>query len=133
MTPTQLLAQLVAEGGAIVTSNECSTLEISDAQCTGRFAVDEDGIGYVRRYKEWIDLQKTREGSDPIKDISIFRVGQQHNKWLVAIPTGRDVAKSLPIIVEASRELKQTEDFDHVEFLGQVHIPNNIYSYDPGK
>lgn len=55
----QILEQLVNEGGAIVTSNECSEMEIADARATGRMTVDENGIGYVRRYREWLDRHKT--------------------------------------------------------------------------
>lgn len=55
----ELLYQLVVEGGAIVTSNECSQIEIADAQATGRWAVDHEGIGYVRRYREWLERHKT--------------------------------------------------------------------------
>lgn len=59
LTPTEILAQLVTEGGAIVSSNDCSTMEIADAQACGRFAVDDEGLGYVRRYKEWLAKTKT--------------------------------------------------------------------------
>ena len=59
MTPTELLKQLARDGGAIVTTAECSAMEIADARATLRMAVDEDGIGYVRRYPEWLDRHKT--------------------------------------------------------------------------
>lgn len=65
MTPTQLLGQLIEEGGAIVTSNECSQMEIVDAHATGRFAVDAECYGYVRRTKEWLAIQKNREAAHP--------------------------------------------------------------------
>ncbi len=55
MQPIQLIAQLIAEGGAIVSSGICSVIEIADAQATGRFAVDAEGLGFVRRYKEWVE------------------------------------------------------------------------------
>lgn len=45
-------------GGAIVSSNECSEIEISNARVTDRFFVDNDGYGYVWRTPEWL---KTRE------------------------------------------------------------------------
>jgi hypothetical protein len=61
MTPLDLIEKLTAEGGAIVTSNECSELEIGDARITGRFSVRDDGIGLVLRTKEWLALQKSRE------------------------------------------------------------------------
>jgi len=53
-TTIELIQLLVEKGGAIVSSNDCSTFEISDAQATGRFAADEDGYGYVWRYPEWL-------------------------------------------------------------------------------
>jgi hypothetical protein len=61
MTTDQLINQLAADGGAIVTSGECSEMEIADAQATGRFYVREDGIGFVRRYSEWLRRQSDRE------------------------------------------------------------------------
>lgn len=61
MTIDQLIDQLVTEGGAIVSSGECSEMEIADAQATGRFSVREDGTGFVRRYAEWLALQLERE------------------------------------------------------------------------
>jgi hypothetical protein len=61
MTTNQLIDQLVTEGGAIVSSGECSEMEIADAQATGRFSVREDGMGFVRRYAEWLALQLERE------------------------------------------------------------------------
>lgn len=56
----QLITQLAREGGAIVSSNECTPIEIADARATGRFAADEHGFGYVRRTREWLALQKAR-------------------------------------------------------------------------
>ncbi len=64
MTANQLMNQLVTEGGAIVTSGECSEMEIADAQATGRFSVREDGIGFVRRYAEWLAIQSDRQRSN---------------------------------------------------------------------
>jgi hypothetical protein len=60
-TPDQLIRLLGISGGAIVSSNDCSEIEIADARATSRFAVDEDGFGFVLRSKEWLDLQKARE------------------------------------------------------------------------
>lgn len=68
MTPTQLIGQLAQDSGAIVSSNDCSEMEIADAQATGRFAVDLEGFGYVRRHKEWLALQKARETAHPNTD-----------------------------------------------------------------
>jgi hypothetical protein len=65
MRPKELIEQIVAEGGAIVSSGDCSEMEISNAQATGRFAVREDGMGFVRRTKEWLALQLAREKAHP--------------------------------------------------------------------
>jgi hypothetical protein len=59
--PSELIDQLREEGGAIVSSGDCSEMEIADARATGRFAADEFGYGYVRRTKEWLALQLARE------------------------------------------------------------------------
>ena len=61
MNVTQLTTQLIIEGGAIVLSSACNEMEIADAQATNRFAGDIDGFGYVRRTKEWLELQVARE------------------------------------------------------------------------
>lgn len=45
-------------GGAIVSSNECTTLEIADARAGDRFFIDGDGFGFVWRTNHWL---KTRE------------------------------------------------------------------------
>lgn len=55
LKPEELILQLVKEGGAIVSSNDCHEIEIANARSCGRFAVDEDGLGFVRRPKEWLD------------------------------------------------------------------------------
>ena len=68
MKPIQLLGQLITDGGAIVSSNECSEMEIANAQATGRFAVDAECFGYVRRTKEWLALQLAREKAHPNTD-----------------------------------------------------------------
>jgi len=61
MNPIKLLEMLSLYGGAIVSSGECSNMEISDAHANGRLAVMGDGCGYVLRSKEWLALQKSRE------------------------------------------------------------------------
>jgi len=68
MTTTQLIGQLAHDGGAIVSSNDCSEMEIASAQADGRFAVDAECYGYVRRTKEWLALQKAREIAHPNTD-----------------------------------------------------------------
>jgi hypothetical protein len=60
-TADQLLTRLVTQGGAIVSSSECSPMEIADARARGDFYVDADGLGYVLRLKKWLDLVKQRE------------------------------------------------------------------------
>lgn len=48
------LADLLENGGAIVSSNDCSVMEIADAQARGRF-LNVDSFGFVRRPKKWLD------------------------------------------------------------------------------
>lgn len=64
-TPTQLIDKLQLHGGAIVSSNDCSVMEIADAKASGRFAVDEALFGYVWRTPEWLALQRSRENGIP--------------------------------------------------------------------
>jgi len=65
MTMNQLINQLVTDGGAIVSSGDCSQIEIANAQSTGRFTVRDDGMGFVRRTKGWLALQLAREKAHP--------------------------------------------------------------------
>jgi len=65
---SKLIAQLAKEGGAIVSTGDCSEIEIANARATGRFAVDNCGYGYVRRTKEWLALQLAREKAHPNTD-----------------------------------------------------------------
>lgn len=68
MTINQLIDQLVTDGGAIVSSGDCSEIEIANAKATGRFTVRDDGMGFVRRSKEWLALQLAREKAHPNTD-----------------------------------------------------------------
>jgi hypothetical protein len=52
------LYKLAEGGGAIVSSNNCSEMEIANAQACGRFFVDPDGLGYVLRSKRWLDTRE---------------------------------------------------------------------------
>lgn len=54
----QTFLEKLRDGGAIVSSNECSELEIMDARATDRFFADDEGFGYVWRTQKWL---KTRE------------------------------------------------------------------------
>lgn len=55
MTTDELIKKLALEGGAIVSSANCTEMEIADAAATNRFAVDANGLGYVLRTKQWLD------------------------------------------------------------------------------
>ena len=54
MNPSDLITQLILEGGAIVSSNDCTPEEIATARAENRFAVDPAAFGFVRRTKEWL-------------------------------------------------------------------------------
>ena len=49
----ELLKTLSIQGGALVSSADCSEMEIADAQGRGDWYVDEDGMGFVLRMPEW--------------------------------------------------------------------------------
>lgn len=57
------LARLATQGGVIVSSSECSEMEIADARARDDFYVDADGLGYVLRLKRWLDLVKQRDAA----------------------------------------------------------------------
>ncbi len=50
-----LLKRIVDYGGAVVSSGECTEMEIADARARGDFYVDAKGLGYVRRHQLWLD------------------------------------------------------------------------------
>lgn len=68
MTTQQLIDQLIKDGGAIVSSGDCSEMEIAVAQSVGRFASDENGFGFVRRPPGWLAINKRREELHPNTD-----------------------------------------------------------------
>lgn len=47
------------DGGALVSSNECSVIEITNARSTNRFFVDDEGFGYVYRTPEWLESRES--------------------------------------------------------------------------
>lgn len=61
-TADELLARMVANGGAIVSTGVCSEMEIADAHVRGDIYVDEHGLGYVLRMKKWLDRIHERDG-----------------------------------------------------------------------
>ncbi|MCK9587968.1 MAG: hypothetical protein WC069_06405 [Candidatus Shapirobacteria bacterium] len=68
MRAIQFLKQLATNGGAIVSSNSCSEMEIADAKATDRFFVDEEGFGFVWRSEDWLAINKNRELVHPNTD-----------------------------------------------------------------
>jgi hypothetical protein len=48
-----ILTALIDERGAIVSSADCSEMEITFARSEGRFYVDNAGFGFVLRMREW--------------------------------------------------------------------------------
>lgn len=73
----QILKKVQEHGGAIVSSNECSQLEIDDARATDRFFVDEDGFGYVWRTQDYLDSRETAfrywAKNSPKEDVKALR------------------------------------------------------------
>lgn len=55
----KFVQRLATEDGAIVSSGVCSALEISNAQATNRFFVDQEGLGYVLRLRRWRQMAET--------------------------------------------------------------------------
>lgn len=56
----------------------------------------------------------------------VFRVGSEHNKWIVVLPKGvnvpTDVAIALPEIMKVLKQrfgVSHITSFDHVEYLGR--------------
>lgn len=61
-TKEELIRKLAIDGGCIVSSGDCSSLEIADAQATNRMYVDDDGLGFILRPKEWLARVQKRDG-----------------------------------------------------------------------
>jgi hypothetical protein len=57
MTSQEILDRL-ANGGALVRSNECSDIEITHARIGNRFFVRDDGYAYVLRTSEWLESRE---------------------------------------------------------------------------
>lgn len=55
-TTEQIIDDVVNLGGALVSSGDCSEMEIAIAKTCGRFAARDDGMGFVRRPKEWLAM-----------------------------------------------------------------------------
>lgn len=70
MTIIQLINDLAHKGGALVSSGDCSEMEILFAQREDRFSVYDNGFGFVRRSKEWVALQKHREAEARSRDLA---------------------------------------------------------------
>jgi hypothetical protein len=65
------LKRLRVDRGAIVSSADCSTMEIAFAQKERRWYVDEDGMGYVMRMKPWREeCQRLIEARCNARDVS---------------------------------------------------------------
>lgn len=57
-TPEQLLEDLAVKGGAIICTGQCSVHEINIERALGNMAVREDGIGFIRKGPEWVEMVK---------------------------------------------------------------------------
>ena len=80
MTAEEFLNKLAEERGAIVSSGDCSAMEISYAQAHDRIYVDSaTGLGYVLRSKEWL---QTREDTYLARTVKL-------NGKSVKIPQGK--------------------------------------------
>jgi hypothetical protein len=61
--PAQALAALVKDGGALVSSNECTPGEITFARAEERFFVTADGFGFVRRPVGWLRRERATDST----------------------------------------------------------------------
>jgi hypothetical protein len=85
MTAEEFLNKLAEERGAIVSSGDCSEMEIANARSCGRMYIDSDGLGYVLRSKEWL---RTREAAYLVREVTL-------NGKKVKIPQGRATYEEL--------------------------------------
>lgn len=51
-TMEDMFGDLKANKGSIVSSDDCSEMEIAMARSEGRFYVDKDGFGFVRKHRK---------------------------------------------------------------------------------
>lgn len=66
----ELFKQLAEDGGAIVSTKDCSQLEIAYANANGKMWVDEFGCGFVLRSQLWLDLTKWRENAMATRNLT---------------------------------------------------------------
>lgn len=91
MDAKEFLDVLASQGGAIVSSNECSEMEIADAAARGDFYVNEDSLGFIRRTQKWLNLHRdnklpTEEDiKQYIKDLKFSPALSEETKSLVGI------------------------------------------------
>jgi hypothetical protein len=60
-----ILTALIRERGAVVSSADCSEMEIAHARVAGRFFVDPYGYGFVLRPKAWRERAEGKASADP--------------------------------------------------------------------
>lgn len=58
MLTKDFLERLAESGGVIVSSNECTSLEITHARAEGHFLSLDNGLGFVIRPQAWVEKQK---------------------------------------------------------------------------
>ncbi len=51
---SEVIDALLAERGALVSSGDCSEMEIAFARVESRFFVRDDGMGFVLRTRDWL-------------------------------------------------------------------------------
>lgn len=69
------MSRLASEGGCIVSTADCSVMEIANATERGDFFADGDNLGYIRRIPEWLGKRdpgcraaKQEDSEPPQKD-----------------------------------------------------------------
>lgn len=83
MTVSNLLDRMAAERGTLVCSGDCTIVEISEARADCRFAVMNDGIGFVYRPRV-----TTEESLRIIADAPITKELKKLREYKAAIDRG---------------------------------------------
>lgn len=110
-----LLDKLAKEGGCIVSTADCSELEVAEAKTRGDFYVDDNQCGYVRRLPEWINKHsRFARGAEPsCCELDVITPADQ---W--AKVEGSEVARRVSLGHMTREEIHIQSLIDSVEELG---------------
>lgn len=125
-TMKQLTDKLASEGGCIVSTADCSELEIANARGRGDFYADENGYGYVRRIPEWLRKHSrfARGATDSCEHRMSFNTGKG---------AGNEMERERRYCVLKVSDFREALDADEIETLASLADKIAAYRDNVGK